>query len=221
MIMNFYSRLQQATVRERTELHAAPIIADVLAGSASRQDYLSFLQRAFHHVRHTVSLFAACADRLPKSNVAFQQAIAHYIAEEQGHEKWILDDIAAAGGDAWSVAASHPDRDTELMVAYAYDTVTRGNPLGLFGMVYVLEGTSVGLAKTIAGQLRETLQLPANALTYLTSHGDLDISHIAHFERLMNHLENTEDQHCVIHCARTFFHLYGNVLRNISPSRSV
>jgi heme oxygenase len=219
--MNFYSRLQHATERERAELHVAPIIADVLAGSASRQDYLAFLQRAFHHVRHTVPLFMACASRLPKSNVSFQQAIAHYIAEEQGHEKWIHDDIAAAGGDARSVADCHPDRDTELMVAYAYDTVMRGNPLGLFGMVYVLEGTSVGLATTIAGRLRETLQLPANALTYLTSHGDLDISHIAHFERLMNQLENTEDQRCVIHCARMFFHLYGNVLRNIRPSRSI
>jgi heme oxygenase len=219
--MNFYSRLQQTTTRERAELHAAPIIADVLAGSASRQDYLAFLQRAFHHVRHTVPLFAACASRLPKSNVAFQQAIAHYIAEEQGHDQWILDDIAAAGGDARSVAAGHPDRDTELMVAYAYDTVMRGNPIGLFGMVYVLEGTSVGLATTVAGRLQETLQLPANALTYLTSHGDLDISHIAHFERLMNQLDNTESQDCVIHCAQVFFHLYGNVLRNIHSARSV
>ena len=36
-----------------------------------------------------------------------------------------------------------PNVATELMVAYAYDTIQRINPMAFFGMVYVLEGTSI------------------------------------------------------------------------------
>lgn len=42
---------------------------------------------------------------------------------------------------AAAVRASRPDFDTDVMVAYAYDTVMRRNPVGFFGMVYVLERT--------------------------------------------------------------------------------
>jgi hypothetical protein len=46
------------------------------------------------------------------------------------------------------MAASLP---IELMVAYLYDLIARGNPVGLFGMVNVLEGTSIALATQAAG----------------------------------------------------------------------
>ncbi len=46
------------------------------------------------------------------------------------------------------------------MVAYAYDTIARRNPLGFFGMVHVLEGTSVSLALLAADQIQKPLGLP-------------------------------------------------------------
>ncbi len=109
---------------------------------------------------------------------------------------------------------SAPDFDTELMVAYAYDTVMRRNPIGLFGMVFVLEGTSVSLASDIAALLRKKFALPASAFTYLNSHGALDIEHLGDFEKLVNPLAS-DDQAEIVHCAKRFFHLYGNVLRGI------
>ncbi len=36
------------------------------------------------------------------------------------------------------------------MVAYVYDYIARRNPVGFFGMVHVLEGTSTALATTAA-----------------------------------------------------------------------
>ena len=61
------------------------------------------------------------------------------------------------------------------MVSYAYDTIQRGNPVGFFGMVLVLEGTSVALATRAANSIQTSLDLPRNAFSYLLSHGDLDI----------------------------------------------
>ena len=214
--MTFYRQLQQNTNKERSTLVAAPIITAALAGRVNRKQYVEFLTRAFHHVKHTVPLLMACGARLPDHQEWLRSAVAHYIEEEIGHHEWILNDIAAAGGNAKAVRESAADFDTDVMVGYAYDTVMRRNPVGLFGMVYVLEGTSVSLASHVAGVLQGALDLPPAAFTYLSSHGALDVEHIGHFELLVNQLESEDDRLAVERCARMFFRLYGNVLRSVS-----
>ena len=213
--MSHYQQLQQATAAERATLLSAPIIGAAMSGQVNRQQYIAFLQRAFHHVKHTVPLLMACGARLPDSQEWLRTAVAHYIEEEIGHHEWILNDIAAAGGDAEAVRHSAPDFDTDVMVAYAYDTVMRRNPVGLFGMVYVLEGTSVSLASNAAGTLAQSLDLPASAFSYLSSHGALDIEHMGHFEALVNKLDKPHDLQAIEDCAKVFFRLYGNVFRSI------
>lgn len=44
----------------------------------------------------------------------------------------------------------HGRAATEVMVAHAYDTLTRGNRLGSFGMVHVLRSTRAALAWRVA-----------------------------------------------------------------------
>ena len=213
--MDFYQQLQRATVNERATLFSAPLITAALAGQVTRQHYIQFLSRAFHHVKHTVPLLMACGSRLPDRQEWLRSAVAHYIEEELGHHEWILNDIAAAGGDAAAVRASAPDFDTDVMVAYAYDTVMRRNPIGFFGMVYVLEGTSVSLASNAAHVLQDALELPPSAFSYLSSHGALDVEHIGDFEQLVNRLDTPADREAVLSHAKTFFRLYGNVFRSI------
>ena len=100
------------------------------------------------------TLLMAVGGRLPDRHRWLQEAVLHYLEEETGHEEWILNDIEHAGGDRAAAAASEPAVATEAMVAYAYDTVMRRNPLGFFGMVHVLEGTSVALALNAADRIQ-------------------------------------------------------------------
>ena len=151
--------------------------------------------------------------RLPEDLGWLRVAIGKYIQEEEGHHEWILDDIRACGGDAEAVRTGEPSTATELMVAYAYDTIARRNPVGFFGMVLVLEGSSVELATRVAEHLQAALGLAPEACTYLTSHGAIDIDHVAFFERLMNRIERPADRAAVVHCARVFYRLYGDIFR--------
>ncbi len=102
------------------------------------------------------------------------------------------------------------------MVAYAYDMIARINPIGFFGMVLVLEGTSVALATNAAEKIQKNLKLPDSAFSYLSSHGSLDIEHMGFYEKLMNQVIDTDDQHAIIHAAKMFYKLYGDVFRSIS-----
>ena len=135
-----------------------PVIRQALAGQVSLQLYVAFLAEAFHHVKHTLPLLMACGARLPQSHEWLREAMAHYIEEEIGHHEWILKDIEACGADAEAVRHGKPHAATELMVAYAYDTIARGNPVGFLGMVHVLEGTSVSLATHAAKVLQTSLR---------------------------------------------------------------
>lgn len=213
--MTFYDGLVKATEAAEQDLHAIPVIRQSIQGDIRLETYVAFLTEAYHHVKHTVPLLMACGARLPEKYEWLRAAIAEYIAEELGHEEWILNDITACGADADAVRHGQPGMATELMVAYAWDTIQRGNPLGFFGMVHVLEGTSVQLATTAADAIASALSLPPEAFSYLRSHGALDIEHTDFFRTLMNRIDHGADQHAIIHAARIFFVLYGNIFRQL------
>lgn len=217
--MTFYEELVRVTEAERAEFLAIPFLQDGVAGRLTLDQYVAFLTQAYHHVKHTLPLLMACGARLPERFEWLRTAVAEYIEEETGHQEWILNDIAACGADAEAVRHGQPALPTELMIAYAYDTVQRGHPAGFFGMVLVLEGTSVALATRAAENLQAALALPPQAFSYLASHGALDVSHIDFYKRLVNRLERDEDKQPIVHGAKVFYRLYGDIFRDL-PHRS-
>ena len=212
--MPFFETLQQRTAPGREELLTVPAIRDCLAGHVTRTRYVAFLREAYHHVKHTVPLLAACRDRLGAERAFLRAALDHYIEEEHGHEQWILEDLRACGEDAEATRRGAPGPAAEIMVAYAYDYIQRINPTGMFGMVHVLEGTSSALATRAAQAIGAALALPPRALRYLTSHGSLDQEHVGFFAGVVNRLAPA-DQHAVIHVATRMYRLYGDLFRGL------
>lgn len=213
--MSFHNILVEQTQTARMGLLSTPIIQGCLRGQVSLPSYLAFLREAYHHVRHTVPLLRACKAALPERLTWLNPALDEYVDEEQGHDEWILDDIRACGADAEAVRHGSPGHAAEVMVAYAYDMIARRNPLGFFGMVFVLEGTSVSLALMAAEQIQKPLGLPDAAFSYLRSHGTLDQEHTAHFALLMEQMQDPQDQADIIHAAKAFYRLYGDVFRGL------
>lgn len=213
--MSFFNRLLADTAQARQDLLAAPIIQGCLRGEVSVPSYVAFLTEAYHHVRHTVPLLAACRDALPDRHAWLRAPLDEYIAEEAGHDQWILDDLRACEADAEAARRGPPRIATDVMVAYAYDQVARRNPLGFLGMVHVLEGTSVALALQAADSIQRRLGLPDCAFGYLRSHGTLDREHVANFQGLVDAIGDPGDQADIVRAARVFYRLYGDVFRSL------
>lgn len=214
--MAFFQQLQQQTELERHQLLLAPIITKAVTGSISKEEYIAFLEQAYHHVKHTVPLLMAAGARIPEEKEWLRNALAEYIEEELGHQEWILNDLAVCGVDKERVRHDAPAFETELMVAYAYDVINRVNPLGFFGMVHVLEGTSVTTADRAADGIQEALSLPDEAFSYLRSHGALDQDHVQFFESLMNKINEPAEQQLIIRCAKQFYRLYGEIFCSLT-----
>lgn len=218
--MKFYDELNIATQKDRELLYSAPMIQNALKGKIDINIYTTFLSQAYHHVRHTVPLLMACGSRLGPEYEFMKKAITEYIEEEYGHEQWILNDIQNCGFDPELVKNSSPNLSTEMMVRYAYHQIDRKNPVGFFGMVFVLEGTSTALATQAAEALKKSFGLPNKAFSYLLSHGSLDLEHVQFFEELVNQLKNKEDHQSIIQSAKDIFKLYGDIFRTIPQMES-
>ncbi|PKI17851.1 TenA family transcriptional regulator [Colwellia sp. 12G3] len=219
--MNLYQRLLTETTQERDYLLSSPIIQRCFTGDIELSDYVAFLTQAYHHVKHTVPLLMSVGARLPESKEWLREAVAEYIEEELGHQEWILNDIAACGADKEAVRASQPAYATELMVSYAYDMVNRVNPLGFFGMVHVLEGTSIAMADNAASSIKKVLSLPNQAFSYLTSHGSLDIEHVKFFKSLMEKITDKTEQDAIVKSCKIFFLLYANIFRGLASDNQL
>jgi len=218
--MGFYQRLNLATETERQALINTGMIRRSLQGEIELQDYVNFLSQAYHHVKHTAPLLMAVGSRLPDSKEWLRTAVAEYIEEEIGHQEWILNDIARCGFDKEAVRNSKPNFETEVMVSYAYDLVNRINPVGFFGMVLVLEGTSVNLADMAADKIKQALNLPEQAFSYLRSHGSIDQEHIQFLESLLDKFDSRDEQTLIIHSAKAFYRLYRGVFESIEHQSS-
>ena len=211
----FYEELVERTDSDRNNLLSIPILQSGVKGEITIDQYKEFLTQAYHHVKYTVPLLMACGSLLSEEYEWLRVAIGEYIEEEMGHQEWVLNDISALGGDKEAIRVSQPNIETEVMVSYAWDTIHRLNPIGFFGMVFVLEGTSIALATKAAESIKRKNKLGNEAFSYLNSHGSLDIEHVAFFENLMNKVTNQDDKDVIVHCAKVFYKLYGDIFRSI------
>jgi hypothetical protein len=219
--MSFFARLIAETAQGQQILASVPQIQDGLTGRISRATYIAYLTEAYHHVKHTVPLMQAARARMDGAHQRFVAALDEYISEETGHEAWILNDIRHCGGDADAVKAGQPRPATQAMVDYAYDYIARVNPMGFFGMVLVLEGTSTRLATQGAGAVAESLGLGPECFSYLTSHGALDLEHMVFFQKLMDEVDDPADQAAIIEVAQAIFVRFADVFRAIPHDREV
>ena len=212
---SLFDRLVSETRIEQEYLQATPQIRDGLKGQIARSTYIEYLGEAYHHVRHTVPLMKLASKNLTEEKAWLRDVLSEYIEEESGHEEWILDDIRNAGGNPDAVRNGKPRFATELMVSYAYDFVQRVNPVGFFGMVFVLEGTSTQLATRGAQALMKSLNLGPECFHYLLSHGSIDLEHVQFLKNVLDQISDSEDQAAIIHMAKSMFILFGNVFSAI------
>lgn len=218
--MSFYDRLIAETEKERIGFTSIPLIREAVRSGASRELYVDFLTQAYHHVKHTFPQLAFAATRT--SDETYQDALVEYMEEERGHEKWILADIAAMGGDAQTVKDGASGIACQVMVGYTYYAIEWISPYAMLGSVHVLEGMSTLLADKAADAIQRSLgSSKKDGFSYLRSHGALDIEHVAFFKTLVNGLTDTGTQKIVIDASKVFYRLYGDIYHELSTRHLV
>lgn len=218
--MSFYERLIAETAREREAFLNLSLVQYAIKNGASRALYIDFLTAAYHHVKHTFPLLALAASRT--TDARYQDALVEYMKEERGHEKWILDDIRAVGGNAEVARDCAPGPACQIMVGFAYYAVEHISPYAFLGSVHVLEGMSMLLADRLANALVSSLGVGGDkGFSYLRSHGSIDVEHAAFFRRLVDGFSDGATQKTIIDNARIFYRLYGDIFRDLGEQQEL
>ncbi|MGH1560335.1 iron-containing redox enzyme family protein [Caulobacter segnis] len=156
-------------------------------------------------------LMQAARARMDEAHQRFVAALDEYIAEETGHEHWILADIKNCGGDPTAVRDGTPREATVAMTDYAYDYIRNANPMG-----FLRHGVRARGDQRAPGHPRRrgcgpNLNLGPECFSYLTSHGALDMEHLTFFEKLMNQVDDPADQAAIIEVAKAIFERFAGV----------
>jgi long-chain acyl-CoA synthetase len=209
-----FDRLQAALVEDQRRFLSIPFLEIILEErDFPMAAYVDFLWQSYHHVKHTVRLLSAAASRHPNEDV--RSILLNYIQEERGHQEWVLDDLQAFGIDRQKVMTSRPYPSCEAMVAYVYSAIHFANAWSMFGMIWVLEGTSVIVATKFADLVRKQHHLSPHHLKYLTTHGEADIEHTKFFAQSINkYLTEERDFEDVLWAAKITYRLWGNLFED-------
>ena len=223
MTHQFHAALLRETANEQMQFMSIPLIRHAVQHGVGLDLYLNYLVSAYHHVRHTCPLLGLALSRCDSGDQFYRAGLLAYLDEEKGHEEWILDDIQALGVNAQAVRNALAPFSVRMMVAYANYAIERISPYAMLGMVHVLEGMSVALARAAASAIQTSLGVSSGGggFSYLTSHGQLDEDHVAAFAVLLDQIDTPERRAIVIQAAKDFYQLFGNVFKELAEKSEI
>jgi Iron-containing redox enzyme len=166
-------------------------MARLWEGETPRATYLEWLRVLHSMIRATVPLMLtateACLQRAgdPVAE-GFGQYLSRHIREEYGHDAWVAEDYAAAGGDPSQLALLTVGGAVASLVGSQYYWVRHVHPVALLGHIAVLEGYPP--AADVARSMAARTGLPPAAFRALDRHATLDQRHRADVYRLLDAL---------------------------------
>jgi hypothetical protein len=161
-----------------------------------RELFPEYLFRLYCAVRAIVPLMetalaraTAMAGSCPVA-AALVPYLTQHIAEETGHDEWLLEDMQHLGMSRSEVLSRPPARTVAALVGAQYYWVLHAHPVAFLGYATVVEGTPVRV-ETLENLVQAGI--PRAALRTLYLHAELDIGHGAEAAQFLDSLPLTAE----------------------------
>lgn len=208
----FFQKLVEQTDEARKAFERHERVVEACAQGMDRERYLVFLRELYSMVWNFNPISAAAAARLP-ADLRFVQAFLYqHMAEEEGHDEWVLGDVAAIGGDVDAVRGSlnASAAATQAFVGFNY-WQAESQPSAALGMLYALEMLASVYGEPLAEAQRERLFLDGDAgVSFLASHASADATHMEDLRVVLDQLEDEDAQAAIVNSVRVN---YANLTR--------
>jgi hypothetical protein len=207
------SCVTRTTVAGRLQAQLAPLIAEVSARARLMVEhpnpigmYANLLEFLHSEMRASVPLLSAARDKavgLAAGGDAVAEALIdwldRHIAEEAGHENWVLADYSRIGRDPDALVRCHGSPTVGAMVGSVYYWTLHAHPVAILGYCAVLEGTPPTAA--FIDRLQQRTGYPAEAFHTLRQHSDVDINHGGELFALLDSLPLTPGHEAIVSLA--------------------
>jgi len=211
--MSFFISLLEGTDASRQELEALPKMSAMLSRGLPPAEYQAFLHDLYYVVWHFCPTMAGAASRIDDRFLAVRYELYERIEEEKGHDDWVLEDLAAVGGDPARVRARPPSAPIQCLLAFNYHCADRGHPCSILGMLYSLEVIASAYAATLAQSIARSLgrDMDGPGFRFLLSHSAMDQDHVAKLNGLMKTIADPAAQEAIVNATRVNFYQFGRM----------
>jgi len=205
--VSFFIELVELTDANRRELETVPKVHAMIHHGLALGEYQAFLHDLYHVVWHFCPVMAAAAARCDDRFREVRYELYDRIAEEKGHEAWVLEDVEAMGGDVSLVKSSPPSAPVQAMIAFNYYGAERVHPCSALGMLYMLEVVSSVYGGRVSDSIARKLgrEVDSGGFKFLSSHATMDVDHMAKLNRLVKTIADPLAQAAIVNSTRVNF----------------
>ncbi|HEY9645468.1 MAG TPA: iron-containing redox enzyme family protein, partial [Chroococcidiopsis sp.] len=107
-------------------------------------------------------------------------------AQDEHRDYQMLErNYVAVGGMLEDIVNAEKNIGSEALSAFIFHQASRENPVDLIGSMFIIEGLGNRLAGQWAEQIRQTLHLRPDQVSFLAYHGENDDAHIGKLNALL------------------------------------
>ena len=187
---------------------AHPVFVALQAGKFNRDVYVAYLRETFHLIRHTTTIMARAASRLPDEQRGLRGWLLDQSVDEHNHDLLCVTDIEALGEQPGKFLAVPPRRGAWGLITQTFYLADQ-HPVALLGYLLTTEGIGATYAAKYADLLTSELYgYKSNQVTFLRAHGGFDVKHFDEVKKFMDALDADDSTRDAILAVRRFTIMY-------------
>jgi pyrroloquinoline quinone (PQQ) biosynthesis protein C len=195
------------------QLRAFPFIQDALRGTLEQSVYLQYLDRvANQYAPHSPKVMALAASRCINTHPELGEYLLKHASDERGHNEWSNSDLLQLGVKR-TASGYNAVPACSAMIGYTYYLAGYGNPIALYGWMYILEAVGADLGEDAAKGLKKRF---SKSLRFVAGHATADKKHTQELQRAIGrHVRDSGDKADVLHAAEVSANLYVDMFEQV------
>ncbi|WP_295615521.1 beta-ketoacyl-ACP synthase III [Chamaesiphon sp. GL140_3_metabinner_50] len=166
------------------KLQSIPIIRKLNRGEFTIEDYQALLTNLRPQVVEGARWIARAASNMTDFRLR-STFIGHAQAEHRDFQM-LEQNYISVGGVLEDIVSAEKNIGSEALSAFIFHQASQENPVSLVGSMFIIEGLGNNLAGKWATQIKETLKLTNEQVSFLGYHAANDDSHIDKLNAILN-----------------------------------
>jgi 3-oxoacyl-[acyl-carrier-protein] synthase-3 len=179
-------RLAVVWIGFEARLQATPLIRKLTRGRFELGHYHAFLVQLRQQVKDGALWMSRAASNVDEAHLELRSSLMRHAVAEHRDFRLLEADYTACGGDLETIRGGAKNLGSEALSAFMFQEASQPNPFGLLGAMFVIEGLGRIKAGEWGARVRQRLGLSAEAVRFLSYHGENDEDHMQVFAAMLD-----------------------------------
>lgn len=166
------------------KLRSLPMLRRLHRGEFTLEDYKALLRNLRPQVVEGARWIARAASNM--SDFRLRSTFIGHAQDEHRDFQMLERNYVSVGGELQEIVQAEKNLGSEALSAFIFHQASRENPVDLIGSMFIIEGLGNNLAAKWAAQIKQTLNLKDEQVSFLAYHGANDEAHIGKLNDILN-----------------------------------